>query len=349
MDSKVSNNTATRRKAEAVRRDLKEATAYLKRYEKCGIQLTGEAMYCLPEKLLVAFEGEYTQVYLMHVKEQKLELSFAKWCAKRGYAGLFHGLPVCPGNLAIPEFIDQNTVKPWEMKRAQTKQLCQNRLRGYAGWLVVNKQFRAELHRPKARAKKSAFDGVFPLINWFAPKDSSGRGKGRFELRYREFCQRWCLARLITWDLPDPQGPLLPSLSGGIPPALASMGMSLFLPATFKPPTGLVNSETLHECRTVALNEAGRWKHLKEWLGIVNGTQSGRNKTKFSDLLTVFVCWQALMSRYAGRVDNCSKSDLYFAFGQFLRELRGMEPFGGSEKARQLIRRVRQSLATDAS
>jgi integrase len=82
-----------------------------------------------------------------------------------------------------------------------------------------------------AQPEYVASTGTFPAIFWLSTPDElrrhrpdllppDGSAESKFMDRYTRFCIRWCLTGLTTWDLPQPQGPLLPCPGSGIPRGL---------------------------------------------------------------------------------------------------------------------------------
>lgn len=115
-----------------------------------------------------------------------------------------------------------------------------DRLKGYAGWLVTEPPFLEAVTGLEARWR-SLPDRVrpgFPLgpapTTAVAPAGSSPAPPeaSAFAADFASFCGRWGLVGMATWHLPLPQGPLLPSPLGGGQAPIAE-GVHLFLPAHY--------------------------------------------------------------------------------------------------------------------
>lgn len=109
------------------------------------------------------------------------------------------------------------------------------RLQGVVGWLLTEPTFLAEVVQLRAGydALPVAERPSFPLGRVTILESPSGQvlhaGTAAFAGGVRQFLDRWGLTRLITWELPDPQGPLLPNfLPEG--PARPAHGVHVFLP-----------------------------------------------------------------------------------------------------------------------
>lgn len=114
------------------------------------------------------------------------------------------------------------------------------RLKGYAGWLATETPYldaaRALLTRwlslPDGRRPGFPLRRTAPAL--LRPGESARSpaptAVAAFAADYDAFCDRWGLLGLASWDLPEPQGPLLPSLLPEGAPALPRHGLHLVLP-----------------------------------------------------------------------------------------------------------------------
>jgi hypothetical protein len=110
-------------------------------------------------------------------------------------------------------------------------------LKGYVGWLLTEPAFLKELHRLSDcwQALPSEQRPLFPLgrIGRFPLPASAGALSSEvqaFQQELQLLLDRWGLMQLSTWDLPDPQGPLLPNPLPPGSPALPTHGIHLVLP-----------------------------------------------------------------------------------------------------------------------
>ncbi len=90
---------------------------------------------------------------------------------------------------------------------------------GFAGWLITNAQFLAELRQLKSQAPAGVGNGGrFPILQGgfstggyetlgrtfkgiWSPQNDQDRN---FDKDCQDFLQRWCLQSLLTWDIPVP-------------------------------------------------------------------------------------------------------------------------------------------------
>lgn len=113
-----------------------------------------------------------------------------------------------------------------------------SRLRGVAGWLLTEPSFLREVAavREKWEALATAARPTFPLTRALrvdspppgsTPADTA---TSSYAAAFHDLMDRWGLMTLVTWDLPEPQGPLLPTL---LPPGAQAMprhGVQLVVP-----------------------------------------------------------------------------------------------------------------------
>ena len=120
------------------------------------------------------------------------------------------------------------------------------RLKGYAGWLLTEPAFLAECRSLSQRwdALPDADRPRFPLsrgsFHSNLPEElrrTASEAGVAFGAEFFHFCDRWGLAGMASWDLPEPQGPLFPSLLPPGAPALPQRGLHLYLPIHY-PLTG---------------------------------------------------------------------------------------------------------------
>jgi hypothetical protein len=171
----------------------------------------------------------------------------------------------------------------------------------YAGWLVTNSTFLREVALLREREKE--FLGV-----------TSDEERMPFIREMYDFCVRWQLARMATWDLPEPQGPNL----GGIElPASVRRGaekVSLEFPLSTRLPARFPIRDLIAEIR----NQAAQ-PRLKEWQEILDReSKSGPGLRQFQTMLHIqFFRNIMLSSRYLSRFDGQVEA-LDRAFGVFL-------------------------------
>ena len=89
------------------------------------------------------------------------------------------------------------------------------RLRGYAGWLVLDPEFRQQ--RDELAAGWADFAQrercCFPLRASVAVPSAPSPARiarpavSEFQAKLDQFLLHWGLAGMATWDLPEPQGP----------------------------------------------------------------------------------------------------------------------------------------------
>lgn len=118
-----------------------------------------------------------------------------------------------------------------------------SRLQGVAGWLLTNSTFLEELHKLKTDYVANQMNRWFPfplkqsnfenakLEDQIKPLPEEAK---RFGQNARLLLNRWGLNSLTTWDLPEPQGMLLPNpfpTNYGIPDTL--YGVHIYIPVHY--------------------------------------------------------------------------------------------------------------------
>jgi hypothetical protein len=130
--------------------------------------------------------------------------------------------------------VEQKSVRQ-SLKPSQEARL---RLKGYVGWLLTEPAFLCEADElaKRWRALPAAQRPCFPLGRAvhvpIRPKGSTlaPNTVADFEMNLKTFLNRWGLVRMASWDLPEPQGPLLPNPLPPDSPALPGHGVHLVLP-----------------------------------------------------------------------------------------------------------------------
>jgi hypothetical protein len=128
-----------------------------------------------------------------------------------------------------------------DVEPAESKAVVANRrLKGYAGWLVTEPPFLAAVAALKARWHRlpAGQRPAFPLRRTaptLGDADKAGpqtvpEEVAGFAADRDAFLDRWGLIGMASWDLPEPQGPLFPSLLGVGAPALPGHALHLVLP-----------------------------------------------------------------------------------------------------------------------
>lgn len=233
-------------------------------------------------------------------------------------------------------------------KRERLRNRFDERLQGFAGWLVTNPVFRGEVS-----FLEEQWDQWPRLVSNPPDRDILDRalpsGMTGLELKQmselfaaaRNFLDRWCLARMDTWDLPIPVPPV--QLTNDPVPTndLHSTGVSLFIPWSLLADRDLKVEEILEYHRS-----RQDLSHLDGW------TCSGRINSwgveRHAKLLTVFVYLElAIKQRYPNRLrGNLRKLDAAF------RVFWGPPPaddealIAGAETARKIREELKRRLAT---
>jgi hypothetical protein len=287
-----------------------------------------EPVYCLP-KPAVAPLGNLAGF------QAPAERAFTTLCEAHGAIGCWQAAPIRYPLLGHPPpFPDEGLTNAagWtKAQRLQAKQASRKasdaslRLQGYVGWLLTEPTFLAAAAAlaSRWRALPAHERPSFPLRRLFRHPDATSipipsATAEQFAQDTRGFLDRWGLTEMITWDLPCPQGPLLPSLLPPGAPALPQLAIHIVLPLHYP----LQNNDDLlrqilesqrHFARIEGLDEslAGlpHYKVYGAMLHVAHVEQTARSRLPRGTLPRGFVgrLEQALVAVLGGRIDQVRK------------------------------------------
>lgn len=213
---------------------------------------------------------------ILQDEDAAAELDFASLCER------LHSLGVWNGQMLSYSYLMPRVPLPDEanMRRfgysnaliVQCRQAelavgdAERRLKGYAGWLVCEPQFLSErdalkgswqmlppVQRPSFPLQRSVTFSEHPSEAHPAEPELA-----TLQRAINSFLDRWGLTRMAAWELPDPQGPLLPALLPPNSPAMPRHGLHIVLPVHY-PLTG--NDDLLRRIRQQQIALA-RQNHL---------------------------------------------------------------------------------------
>ena len=197
-----------------------------------------------------------------------------------------------------------------------------SRLVGYAGWLMSTPQFLQELNELKNKGEAIVSEArEFPQISWLHDDatlkavDRLGEmseAEAAFRNHYREFCKKWCLNRLVTWELPEPTGPSGCRLVAGIIPDLAQQGVGVFIPYGFVNPTEIDLSQLVRDLRAGTAPE-----HLRDWVDRGLQERRGAGSKRFAQFFAFKHYWEIIESRHGPRLRK-RRTLLKQALGKYL-------------------------------
>jgi len=341
--SKTKKKAKTKKKSASIHPRNLDTWAGLVRYlgEDCEL-LDYEPLHAMPMQLIDLVKKELPEFLVgMEKKERRL----TKLCAEKDIIGfawqrgvssfLLHTRPVdavmpdtleilnearCEGKelAAYSESDVRSMLEDLEVRSRDVD----SRLAGYAGWLMTTPQFLHELSQLKGRGATIVAEArEFPQISWLhddATLGAAGRlgemseDESAFRNDYRDFCKRWCLNRLVTWDLPEPTGPSGCRLVAGIIPDLAQQGVGVFIPYGFVNPTEIDLSQLVRDLRTGTAPE-----HLRDWVDEGLQERRGAGSKRFAQFFAFKHYWEIIESRRRSRLRK-RRTLLKQIFGKFL-------------------------------
>jgi hypothetical protein len=326
-------------KSEPMRpRDL-DTWAGLVRYlgEDCEL-LNHEPLYAMPMRLIDLVKKELPELL---VGVEKKERSLTRFCEgpdiigfawQRGVSSfLLHTRPVDAFNRDTLETLCEGEelagysevqVEVWLKNLEARSRDVDSRLVGYAGWLMSTPQFLQELSELKGKGAAVVSEArEFPMISWLHD-DAELRAEGRlgrtskkkstFPNEYKDFCKKWCLNRLVTWELPEPTGPSGCRLVAGIIPDLAQQGVGMFVPYGFMNPTEINLSQLVKKLRAGTAPE-----HLRDWVDDGLQERKGASFERFAQFFAFKHYWEIIETRYGSRLRK-KRGKFKHILGKFL-------------------------------
>ncbi len=212
---------------------------------------SSDPVYCLPEKaierLRLPLRSGYT---IFDAVDTQAERKLSEICRKVNSIGFWQDRPIVYPALS-PRPADSALECLLQLYPRAARQEClalvakadgfSSRLAGYAGCLRTEPAYLEEVQNlarlwnqlpPKERP-------AFPLCR-VPTSPQVPKGAVRADVPTAQFVQelvafldRWSLMNLTTWDLPSPQGPLLPNVLPPNSPAMPTQGIHIFMPTYF--------------------------------------------------------------------------------------------------------------------
>lgn len=232
-------------------------------------EATSRPVYALPVNFLQVLRRHLPEV--LSEEEWARESAFGAWCSSQGSLGYYLGEGINHPffRLADPVPIDdghfQELCEMWgfspenpgwagtsaaDLNRRvrwgeENSQLLFERLQAFLGWLLTNRSFLEEFRRLRSLCESM-------------PSESPSAGSER---AFVDFCHRWNLAGMATWDLPVPIG-----FNAGAPSS-ASRSIGLRSEPVMQLPGSMVLPERVPVRRILSRAPA---PPLQEWHSIQN-------------------------------------------------------------------------------
>lgn len=157
-----------------------------------------------------------------------------------------------------------------------------NTARGYAGWLLTNRDFLAEQHSVLAEWKVEVAEFHIPRTGAVVTDHSLVAGASsprdsrlcKFARAFEEFFVHWRLEGLPAPFLPSPLRPQMPvAILASVLGHMRDGGQTFYMPDTFPVPT----RDELRDLMEDALRGPGTPDHLAEWIANVQAGNSAKN------------------------------------------------------------------------
>ncbi len=204
-------------------------------------------VYRLPRKAIQGLQKPpIGQRSIMSAEEAEAETTFSDLCESHKAVGIWNDSFVCPSYLIRPDSASENMFRGlnWTKAQVQTSLAFLGktdslavRLKGYVGWLVTEPVFLRDRDALASRWQTLPTDErPYPIARSVRlpvppPETQPARQTvAEFQQDFDAFLDLWGLMTMLTWDLPEPQGPLLPASGTADSPAMPKHGLHLVLP-----------------------------------------------------------------------------------------------------------------------
>jgi hypothetical protein len=184
---------------------------------------------------------------LLTESQVETELAFFKLCQVSNALAVWNGQFIGNAYLVRPPIPPKSYLEGLNWSPAQiavanksfekTDSIAE-RLKGYIGWLITDPDFIQKRDTLKSQWQALSEDSrPYPLARSLSVPQAQAEPVAVFQQGLDVFLDRFGLTRMLTWDLPEPQGPMWPALLPADAPAMPKHGLHLVLPAHY-PLTG---------------------------------------------------------------------------------------------------------------
>lgn len=234
-----------------------------------------------------------------------------------------HSTPVRREDLEQFDHLDDQQID--EILRAANERLASfsEITCGYAGWLMTNPQFLAELDellvrfRPQMQRWGTALVGLpIPSTQPAGPFNPTAEdGWEEYDSGVLEFCVRWRLQGLAGPRIPVPMRPIM---SGQFPLSIVQQlmraGGVFNWPDTFP----LYARDELRDLLASALLSSKSTEHLEGWRSIIDSKNKAKNQiTTFERHFRLQHFWRLLRERHPARFKG-RLNQVEYAFAEYL-------------------------------
>jgi hypothetical protein len=191
------------------------------------------------------------------------------------------------------------------------RQLLQRRQEAYAGWLVLNPTYRAELAALRQACwQRVIAQGRFPCVGEYPPRRLGQPPSRRQDCnaQFLRFYQRWGLDRLLSWELPLPMGivrGVVDELLGQVP---TLDGVALLIPWP------LLHGEQIDFQASLAdLRREQAPAHLAGWLSAAANAEGARGQITYQRLFLLYrvyalVLWRRYAAACRGQLEALDRA-----------------------------------------
>ena len=320
-----------------------------------------DPLYALPTDLFDTLREHAPEVL---GPDKKVERLLARFCQENGFAGFWRHRPFSyplldpQGRGLLNEEHMRAYKRHWptlqtfgiqEKIKGEFKPgtLVGSRMQAYLGWLVTEPAYRQERDALRQQGEAVVAETAdVESFNWIpAAEDIQRLGlpvsdeARSFHESYRQFCRRWCIERLVTWDLPLPTDLVWDVAADAASEDLHAQGVLLFVPYSFIP-HGTVNLSDMSS----RILHARTPEHLRGWVDRESADRLGQKEDRFGNLYRFHHFWNVILDRYRDRIAG-NRTRAKAALGDFLIGPDSVSSAPGTDMANKLFALMRKRLA----
>ncbi|MEI7687960.1 MAG: hypothetical protein WCL32_23380 [Planctomycetota bacterium] len=226
--------------------------SFLKQFPHWKDRLTSDSpTYSIPAPAIQPLStARRRRKALFSESESSAELAFTKFCEESNLLGFWNGAPIClPVASAKEPTVRRECLELMGLTTRQIGEVnaglddlrpMRQRIKGVMGWLLTDPGFLDETQGLKQRWKILPIgERVLPLqrprpVGAQPPTaKAADPALATFTRDLNAFLDKWGLTQMVTWELPEPQGPLVPNPLPPSAPATPAHGIHVFIPVHY--------------------------------------------------------------------------------------------------------------------
>lgn len=299
---------------------------------KSGTFLKQDPIYSIPKDLLKILRLRVPEVL---GDEHTFDLKFSEFCHEKGFQGFWMRKAFCHPLLGRIE----NVAEGKSDQGYERSLVAERRMQGYLGWLVTEAAYREELAalRKQGRPVIEEYSDVLQFNSVPTAEDFKRIGlvesvtAAKFLKAYQGFCRRWCLDRLVTWDLPQPRNPSWSLSKEELCEDASAQGVVIFLPHSFIRHGAIDLADVF-----AAVQDKCAPQNLRNWLKKDSASRLGQGEERYASLFLFQHYWKVIHGRLGNRKIRAA-TKIKAALGEFLADSASLANDPGRDVANKIF------------